>query len=143
MDYNPWRDARDNFADYLIDRSRELPAGLKGCVKGKTIYICRTLNQFSRRTTLSHELTHIVRGTNHVLYLSQPREELAIDKLVARQFIHIDKFIAAVPFGGKSVPAAIADDLQVDQHTLRTWVHNLTDREREYIEIRLQERDHP
>lgn len=143
MDYNPWRDARDNFVDYLIDRSCELPAGLKGCVKGQTIYLCKTLDQHARRCTLSHELKHIVRGTNHAIYLSHPREEMAIDRLVARQLIHIDNFIAAIPWGVKSPRPETASELGVDAHTLRVWVHTLSAKESAYIEARLRERDHP
>jgi len=142
-DFNPWRYARDNHPDYLIDRSHKLPPGLRGCIKGNTIYLCSSLDRDSLRCTLCHELWHIKRETNHSMHLTNYREEMAIDKLVARQLIHIDAFIAAIPFGNKVPPTHAAEELRVDHHTLRVWFQTLSADECRYIETRLRERDHP
>lgn len=41
---------------------RKLPQGIPALLKGDTIWLCNTLTQAERRSTLTHELIHLDRG---------------------------------------------------------------------------------
>ncbi|MFD6517614.1 hypothetical protein [Rhodococcus sp. NPDC060176] len=143
MDYNPWRDARDNFPDYTINIRHELPAGVGGFIKGKTIYLCRTLDEDGRRCTLPHELDHIRNGTDHLFEHPNSKEERAIDIAVARRLITVDKFVDALAWSRRTAGRECAAELRVDSHTLKVWVQSLSAHEKREIQQMLKSRGVP
>ncbi|ASN69208.1 hypothetical protein 7S3_30 [uncultured Caudovirales phage] len=137
--YNPWRDARDRYPDYLINFKRELPTGMRGCIKGKTIHVCASLTQEARRFTLAHEVCHLDTG---ILHTGDPRVELMIDRMAARRLITPDEFVDALAWSRRS-DHECASELGVDGYTLRVWVQSLNKDERRYITALLRRRGEP
>lgn len=137
--YNPWRDARDRYPHYLIDYKRELPGTMRGCIKGKTIYVCRTLPQETRRFVLAHELCHLDTRTVHT---GDRRVEQMIDRMAARRLITFDDFVDAIAWT-RTVGHECAAELGVDGYTLKVWAQSLTPDEKRYISTRLQSRGEP
>ncbi|WP_084982471.1 ImmA/IrrE family metallo-endopeptidase [Prescottella equi] len=142
MFYNPWHDARDNFPEYLINIRHELPPGVAGGVKGRTIYLCRTLTQEARRCVLCHELVHLRRGTTHVHGNYKTREEFEVDRIAARLLITPDQFVDALLWTRRHHHECAAE-LGVDRHTFKVWVQTLNKNERDYITRQLRQRGEP
>lgn len=134
--YNPWRDARDRYPDYLINFKHELPSGMRGCIKGRVIYVCTTLTQEARRFALAHELCHLDTNTLHT---GDPRVELMIDRMAARRLITPDRFVDALLWSRRATHECAAE-LGVDGYALKVWVQSLDKNERHYITTRLRRR---
>ncbi|MBM4640666.1 ImmA/IrrE family metallo-endopeptidase [Rhodococcus hoagii] len=137
--YNPWRDARDRYPDYLINFKRVLPPGMRGCIKGKTIHVCASLTQEARRFTLAHEVCHLDTGIFHT---GDPRVELMIDRMAARRLITAEEFVDALAWSRRSHNEC-ASELGVDGYTLKVWVQSLNKDERRYITALLRRRGEP
>lgn len=89
--------------------------------------------QTERRCTLAHELVHMEMGHSGPC---TPGEELAVAKEAARRLIPVAELASAVSFHGENWPA-VADELWVDETTLRTRLDHLHPAERGYLKRRL------
>lgn len=142
MRYHPWRRARDEFPDWEVDYSRTLPDGVAGKIVGRVIYICSSLTQAARRSTLGHELEHVDRGTTEHIDDAwfRQREEATVDSIAARKLITLDELVDALAWTRFEVGPECAGELWIDAHTLRVRVRNLTDDERAFIDEELERR---
>jgi hypothetical protein len=133
--HHPWR----RFAE-LTDWSlgwAELPDGVMGrtCHRTRTVTLALGMSQAERRCTIAHETAHIERGP--VAPRQVLREELAIDRTVARLLIPSARELAdAMTWAGGHLEAA-ADALWVDDYLLSVRLRSLTGRERNHVERQL------
>ncbi len=135
MDH-PWRRFRDQ-ADWLL-RMAELPGDLVGYTDfvHREVVLDSRLLQSERRCTIAHELEHIHRGPPPADGVLLAREELAIDKTVARRLISIEALGEALAWSLDLHEAA--EELWVDVPTLRVRLEHLHPAERHYLQRRLE-----
>ena len=76
-----------------------------------------------RRCTLTHELIHLERGPVPTDPIGRAREELLVDIEAARRLITLDELVEALRWTRE--PNELADQLWVDQPTLRTRMSHL------------------
>lgn len=95
-----------------------------------TVFLDDRLDSTERRCTLMHELIHAERGDTA---LADPvlnaRQERIVHREAARRLIPIDALIAAYAFS--SAHQSVAEELEVDNHTLQVRLQNLTTLERQ------------
>ena len=129
MDH-PWRRFRDR-TDWLLVWDT-LPAGLLAYTShsNRTVFLDKRLTQVERRCTIAHELEHfdIPTPRNPVLVA---RLERQIDQRVARLLIPLDRLGDALAWAHSLTEAA--EELWVDEDTLRTRLEHLHPAERAYI----------
>lgn len=126
-------------SDWLLDWA-ELPGGLMGVTdhQQRTITLDSGLLQAERRCTLAHELEHVDRGPAPADAVLGAREEATIDRIVARRLIRMEALADALAWAHNHHEAA--DELWVDEPTLRARLHHLADSERDYLRDRLSDR---
>jgi hypothetical protein len=134
--WHPWRFLADCFPHVVVDHSHELPEHLMGYRQGNTIWLCKTLNQAERRSTLTHELHHLLRGdvptwSRHATV----REERIVSELSARQLITLDQLIDALKW--TQHPDELAEELWTDTPTVRCRLQTLDPIEVADLEHRL------
>jgi hypothetical protein len=122
--WHPWRHLAEEYPHITVDLSHELPGDMMGYTDGNTIWLCKTLNQAERRSTLTHELKHIVRGgvprgSRHAVM----REEQIVSELSARQLITLDRLVAALRW--TQHPDELAEELWTDTPTVRCRLKTL------------------
>ncbi len=136
MDH-PWRRLRDR-PDWLLVWDT-LPAGLLAYTShsSRTVFLDKRLTQAERRCTIAHELEHfdIPTPRNPVLVA---RLERQIDRRVARRLIPIRQLGDALAWAHTLDEAA--EELWVDEDTLRTRLEHLHPAERAYITGRMEHR---
>ncbi len=133
--HHPWRRFAE-LADWSL-RWAELPPGVMGltCHQSRTVTLALGMSQAERRCTIAHETEHIERGP--VAPQQAPREELQIDRAVARLLIpDLRQLVDAMTWAGGHLEAA-ADALWVDDYLLAARLGSLTGRERHYVDSRL------
>ncbi|MEV5360991.1 hypothetical protein AB0K45_11795 [Micrococcus luteus] len=101
------------------------------------IWLCRKLNQARRRCTLTHELIHLERGPVPVDPVGRAREELAVNVEAARRLITLAQLVEALRWTRE--PVELADQLWVDQPTLRARMDNLDPLEVAELEHHLED----
>ncbi|MBD2760043.1 hypothetical protein IEE94_11045 [Yimella sp. cx-573] len=111
-----------------------LPPGLLGYTdhRSHTIYLQAGLSQAQRRATLAHELNHARRPPvpRPVVAL----DEAEVDQLTARELIPLASLISALRWVGPcGALAELAEELWVDQATVRTRLQHLHPSERHAI----------
>ncbi len=119
--WHPWRAAAQLFPHINIVCDHPLPNGVRGLVNGDTVWLCSTLTQAERRSALTHELQHLLRGIPAPLYLA--REERVVDELAARKLIPLDGLADALR--ATADVHQIADALWTDAHTVRVRMNTL------------------
>lgn len=115
--WNPWRALR-SLADWTLTWA-DLPVGVLGVThfETRTITLAQGMTQAQRRCTIAHELEHVDRGP--VLEHHREREERRAEAHAARRLLPSPHSIAdALVWAGGDVAAA-ADELWVDEATLR------------------------
>jgi len=133
--WNPWGTAGRLWRHVDIIWWHELPNGVRGLVRGGTIWLCRTLTQAERRCTLTHELIHLERGIGDHIY--RDAEEHAVDAETARRLISLPRLAEALRVTRN--PAELADALWVDTATLRTRMATLDPLETAELEHALED----
>ena len=129
--HHPWR----RFAlltDWSL-RWAELPEGVMGltCHRTRTVTLALGMSQAERRCTIAHETEHIERGP--VPPQRAPREELEIDRTVARLLIpSVPHLVDAMTWAAGHLETA-ADALWVDDYVLAARLSAFSDRERSYV----------
>jgi hypothetical protein len=94
------------------------------------------MSQAERRCTIAHETEHIERGP--VPPQQAPREELQIDRMVARLLIpSMPRLVDAMTWAAGHLETA-ADALWVDDYLLAVRLGSLTGRERSFVDRRLR-----
>lgn len=103
--------------------------------QAQTITLDKGLLQAERRSTLAHELEHVARGPAPADPVLSAREEAIIDRIVARRLIRMEALADALAWAHNHHEAA--DELWVDEATLRARLRTLADSERDYLRDRL------
>lgn len=133
---HPWREFR-SLTDWTLTWAA-LPARIMGltCWTDQTVTLDRTLLQAERRCTIAHEVEHIRRGPVPAEPVLAAREEAAVEQAVARRLITIRALGEALAWSQH--PAVVADELWVDEDTLRVRLEHLHPAERAYLKRRLE-----
>jgi hypothetical protein len=101
-----------------------LPYRIMGLQLGRRIWLCATLTQAERRSTLTHELVHRERGPLPTDPRGAAREERILDEIAARRLITMPALVDGLRWSRQ--PREIADHLWVDEPTLQTAWQPLT-----------------
>ena len=105
------------------------------CHRTRTVTLALGMSQAERRCTIAHETEHIERGP--VPPQQAPREELAIDRTVARLLIpSVRQLVDAMTWADGHLETA-ADALWVDDYLLAVRLSSLTGGERGCVDRRL------
>lgn len=129
--YHPWRVFRGLVS---FDLTFEvLPDGILGRTDfdDSTVTIAPDINQAERRSTIAHEVEHILRGWSPCT----AREECQVDRAAAQKLIGIRELGEALAWSSDEAEAA--DELWVDVQMLRTRIKHLHPAERGYLRRRL------
>ena len=124
---------RERHPDVLIVCDMELPGGLLGCTDHdkRIIWLDSRLCQAERRSTLAHEIGHLHRGPVPVDPIQAALEERLVDEWASRKLI--DGRALAAAFRWSPHYAEIAEELWVDEHTLRARLRCMTDEEQDMV----------
>lgn len=136
-DWNPWEWLGRNRPDLTVELRCRLPYRVAGVWKGDTIWLCCTLSQAQRRSVLTHEIQHVLRGLPVPGF--RQREERIVDELAARRLIPLPDFLRALQWSQDD--QELADELWTDVHTVRVRRLTLTDTEKAWIEKHLDDED--
>jgi hypothetical protein len=133
-DHHPWR-RFSLLTDWSL-RWAELPEGVMGltCHRSRTVTLALGMSQAERRCTIAHETEHILRGP--VDPSGALREELVIDRAVARLLMPSAAAVAEALVGARGHLETAADGLWVDDYLLQVRLASLTPVERERIRRR-------
>lgn len=136
---NPWRAWRAEVEWVLL--WGDLPPGIKGVTdwEARTVTLSRRLRQRERRCTIAHEHLHVTRGPVPDDPVSVAREEVAIERLVARALIPLADLAEALAWAHSHDEAA--DELWVDSQTLTARLDHLHPSERAALVRRLALRE--
>lgn len=136
MQHHPWRAFRD--LAHITLRWAHLPDGVLGVTdfEAGTVTLAHGMNQAERRCTIAHETQHVVRGP--VPAYLRAREEREVDRCSARLLLPDVKVIGEALAWAVSVGEA-AEELWVDEPTLRARLEALHPAERGYLRQRLGE----
>jgi len=105
-----------------------------GVTDGQRIWLHERLTQAERRSTLAHELAHLDLG--HVGCQPPAEEERARARAAARLLPDLD--VVAEVLAWSHTLAEAADELWVDEDTLRARLERLTGEERAAVEGRIE-----
>jgi len=136
--HHPWRRFSELTSWTL--RFADMPDGRYGqtCYQCRTVTVANGLSQAERRCTIAHETQHILRGPV-ALGRHQQREELVIDRTVARLLMpSLHKVADALAWARGNIEAA-ADELWVDDLILHVRLSSLLGPERQLLNERLAE----
>ena len=97
-------------------------------LRSRVITLCPSLLQDERRSTLTHELVHLERGTP--CGPGDP-EEREVERLAAARIIPLPDLVEAVRWSDHLEEQALA--LWVDEDMVRVRLRHLTEREREEL----------
>lgn len=137
--YSPWGavagmpDVRVKFADLEHDLGWWDP-------ETQTITLARDQTQAERRCTLAHELEHATAGDESVAHVSPilaVRQEIAACMRAARRLIPLDDLVAALLWSQDE--RELAEELNVDEDTIRIRLLTLTPEEHRLIDERVWE----
>lgn len=106
----------------------------------KTIWLANGQTRAERRCTLAHELEHISRGDENVTAVSSvlaTRQEIAASMRAARRLIPIEDLIGVLLWSKNE--QELAEELNVDEDTMRIRLLTLTPAEHALIDERLCE----
>lgn len=124
-DWHPWRHMAEQYPHVIICTSYQLDDGVRGLVQGNRIWLCRTLDQAERRTTLSHEIGHLERGIlplpSHSMYTR--REERIVDQIAARRLIPLAALIDALKWTND--PPELAELLWTTERIVKCRMESL------------------
>jgi hypothetical protein len=105
----------------------------------RTVTLDKRLRQTERRCTIAHENLHITRGPVPDDPVIVAREELVIEKMVARCLIPLDRLCETLAWAWTKHEAA--EELWVDPQTLTTRLKHLHPCEAAVLRRRLPHRE--
>lgn len=134
--HHPWRAFRE-LVDWTLHWAH-LPEGLLGLIDfgAQTVTLDSRLTQAERRCTIAHETEHIRRGP--VPAHLRAREERTVDRNVARRMLPDIKAVGEALAWAHQLEEA-ADELWVDEATLRARLEHLHPAEQHYLRRRLED----
>ena len=130
--FHPWRRAADLGISVVF---MPLADGVLGCWDrdARTIYLSPDLDQAERRSTLTHELVHAVRGDEPcVSTVLELRQESIVEAEAARLLIPLVDLAAALLWCQDE--AELADELWVDETLVRARLEGLSDHDKGFLE---------
>jgi hypothetical protein len=130
---HPWRELRA--LGHVTVHFVELSAGVWGLSTGGRIWITTGLSQAERRCTLAHELEHQRRGHEGC---QPPAVEAEVSQAAARRLIPFDALLDALRWARNL--HELADELWVDEDTVRVRLEHLHPSERMKIVAMREER---
>ncbi|AGM28130.1 ImmA/IrrE family metallo-endopeptidase [Mycobacteroides abscessus] len=133
--WHPWRIIGERYPHIIVSNRHRLPRGVRGLWKGNTIWLCKTLTQAERRSTLTHELLHIERGLAAPTH--RGREERLVDILASRHLIPLPALLRGLQWTNDDYE--LAEELWTDVHTVRVRRNNLTAAERTWLADRVED----
>lgn len=133
--WHPWRTAAEHYPHINIVCKHRLPQGIRGLLKGDTIWLCNTLTKAERRSTLTHELIHLDRGV--VAPPLRQREEWYVDALAARRLIPLPALLRGLQQAQDDYE--LAEELWTDVHTVRVRRETLTADEYKWLDQHLDD----
>lgn len=135
---NVWHPYRALPSEWRL-RITRLPDGLLGLTdhSARTVTLTAGMTQAQRRSTMAHEIGHVERGPvpEHIEHI----EERAVDVLAARRLIPLEQLIDAARWA--RCTHELAEDLWVDEATLRVRLDHLHPSERMRLVDALRERE--
>lgn len=131
--YHPWREADALGLRIIV---RDLPDALWAAwhAPSRTILVDRRLTQAERRVALAHELVHVERRDT---CRQTERVELDVHLTAARRLIRLDDLADALVWTRQL--RELADELWVDDTTLRQRLDSLTAEEVAWLRRRLND----
>jgi Zn-dependent peptidase ImmA (M78 family) len=132
--YDPWHALNEIDGVHLV--VADLPGRRRGEIdfETRTITLHPRLRPVERRCTLAHELVHLERGP--VLIRQTNREERIVSAIAARRLVSVGVLAAALQWSDD--PRVIADELGVDERTIRIRLANLTESEQRTLRTTLE-----
>ncbi|WP_256987183.1 ImmA/IrrE family metallo-endopeptidase [Rhodococcoides fascians] len=133
--WHPWRFLRDHLPGVEV----AFPSNLRelGRCSPNLIEIDPTSNQAERRSSLTHEMLHLIRGTVHSESPGAQAEELIVEELAARLLITLPSLLRALQWSQDD--RELADELWCDVRMVQTRRATLTQCEREWLDARLDD----
>lgn len=138
--WNPWRHLRKHLPHVDVQFVDLTPLGMLGRITPQGIQIERTSNQRGRRSTLSHEISHLERGPVPAHPFFAAREEQVVEELTARRMIRLPDLVDAVLWCQGRADDETAEELWVDPDILLTRIRTLTPGERTWVERQIARR---
>jgi hypothetical protein len=135
---HPWRHLRDWLPDWDVCWCRMDGDLGRADLDRKVIWLDDRQLQAQARTTLMHELVHVLRRDQ---WRCTPRDEARIEQYVARTLIPLDRLIHALQWARNSPEAA--DELWVDLAAFQTRMAHLHPSELAAIKRARLEREEP
>jgi hypothetical protein len=129
--FHPWRAIRDR-ADITVQWLRRDDLLGTWCERTKTITLHPDQNQAERRCTAAHELLHAERGDTSCDWRTH--------RDAARLLIDVHDLGEALAYYGDDL-TQVAEELWVDEDTLRVRLDHLHPSERGYLQRRLNMRE--
>lgn len=132
--WHPWRDARERKLDITFGgahghRGRHAADG--------SVALHPTMTQAERRSTIAHELIHDERKVYPRDVVLAAREERTVETIAARRLIDLDDLVDVLRWTRHAEEAA--EELWVDAPMLLALIRSLTDDERLWINMRIEE----
>lgn len=115
-----------------------LSDGVLGCWAPdvRTIYLSPDLDQAERRSTLTHELVHAIRGDQPcVSTILELRQEAIVEAEAARLLIPLIDLAEALMWCRDE--AELAEEMWVDEGLVRARLAALTDVDKAFLEVAL------
>ncbi|TLF72877.1 hypothetical protein [Nocardia cyriacigeorgica] len=137
--WHPWRHIRDRHSRISVSCHHPLPRDLRAAWTLDGIYIDRNLGQAARRCALTHEIVHLERGPVPRNPILAAVEERIVSDIAARRLIPLAALTDALHWVDLADRTALAEELWVDELTLRTRLHGLTTDERTSVNATLIE----
>lgn len=133
--FHPWRATRA--LRHITIRWADLPVDLMGYAdfETNTVTLAHGLTQAERRSTLWHEVLHLLRG--RVPEHLREREERAVDDAAARDLITFEALVDAMLWSRDDYE--IAEELWVDVAMVRARLTGLTPAESAALVCRIEE----
>lgn len=134
--HDPWRELR-KLPHIELRWHVGRPAGKTQWWSDGTVAISldEKLGQAQRRSTLTHEIRHVLRGRPPIGVAARRKEDREIDIEAARLLIPLDRLVNELRW--TSCHHELRDALWCDHHTFVTRINNLTEDEWRTIEAAL------
>lgn len=129
--WSPWRWLRETHPDVRV-YELDLPPGLMGCLDHhqRAVWLDSRLTEVERTCTLAHECGHLALDAV-IDKMVITAHEWKVDQWAARRLVPVRCLARA--FTWSSQLSEIADELGLDQRTLRARLRGLTDDEQDVV----------
>ncbi|MBF6459845.1 hypothetical protein IU433_12435 [Nocardia puris] len=138
--WHPWRHVREHYPHLGVNCHEPLPRDLRAAWTAAGIHLRPGLTQTQRRCALTHEIVHLERGAPPRHPVLALMEERTVEQLAARRLIPLRALTEALMWVDLADRPALAEELWVDEPTLRTRLGGLTVRERTAVNVALVQR---